>query len=81
MHTLRYVSTNVCGRMRNVASTLVYAEYVIDKFETRYEHATVRWYTLSRSMTNVIPNFGLNIFIHNSIKIHTHKTVQHNERI
>ena len=47
MHTLRYVSTNVCGRMRNLANTLVYAEYVRDKFETRYEHATVRWYTLS----------------------------------
>ena len=26
-------------------------------------------------------NFGLNIFIHNSVKIHTHKKVQHNERI
>ena len=25
--------------------------------------------------------FGLNIFIHNSVKIHTHKKVQHNERI
>ena len=24
---------------------------------------------------------GLNIFIHNSVKIHTHKKVQHNERI
>ena len=44
MHTLRYVSTRVCGRMRNSSSTLVYAEYVRDKF---YEHATERWYTLS----------------------------------
>ena len=25
--------------------------------------------------------FGLDIFNHNSIKIHTHKQVQHNERI
>ena len=32
MHTLRAVSTNVCGRMRESASTLVYAEYVSDKF-------------------------------------------------
>ena len=47
MHTLRYVSTNVCGRMRKSGSTLVYAEYVRDKFKTRYEYATVRWYTLS----------------------------------
>ena len=27
MHTLRYVSTSVCGRMKNSAITLVYAEY------------------------------------------------------
>ena len=47
MHTLRYVSTNVCGRMRKSASTLVYAVYVGDKLQTRYEHATVRWHTLS----------------------------------
>ena len=33
MHTLRYVSTNVCGRMRKSLSTLVYAEYVGDKFK------------------------------------------------
>ena len=32
MHTLRYVSTNVYGRMRKSASTSVYAEYVRDKF-------------------------------------------------
>ena len=32
LHTLRYVSTNVCGHMRNSASVLVYAEYVRDKF-------------------------------------------------
>ena len=32
--------------MRNSASTLVYAEYVRNKFLTRYEHAIVRWYTL-----------------------------------
>ena len=36
MHTLRYVSTNVYGRMRNKASTLMYAEYVRDKLRTRY---------------------------------------------
>ena len=34
-------------RMRNSASTFVYAEYVRHKFQTRYEHATVRLYTLS----------------------------------
>ena len=32
MHTLRYVSTNVYGRMRISESTLVNAEYVRDKF-------------------------------------------------
>ena len=47
MHTLRYVSTNVCGRMRNSASTLVNVEYVGHTFSTNYEHATERWYTLS----------------------------------
>ena len=26
MHTLRYVSTNICGCMRNSAITLVYAD-------------------------------------------------------
>ena len=36
MHTLRYVSTNVCGRMRKSASTLAYAKYVSDKFLPRY---------------------------------------------
>ena len=30
-HTTTY-STNVCGRMKNSASTLVYAEYVTNKF-------------------------------------------------
>ena len=47
MHRLRYVSTNVCGRMRNSASTLMYVGYVRHKFLTHYEHATVHWYTLS----------------------------------
>ena len=32
MHTLRHVSTNVCRCMRNSISTLVYTEYVRDKF-------------------------------------------------
>ena len=32
MHMLRYVSNNVYDRMRKSASTLVYAEYVRDKF-------------------------------------------------
>ena len=45
-HTTTY-STNVCRRMKNSASALVYAEYVRNKFETRYEHAAVRWYTLA----------------------------------
>ena len=32
MRKLMYVTTNVCGRMRKSASTLVYAKYVRDKF-------------------------------------------------
>ena len=36
MHTLRYVSINVCERMRNSASTLMYADYVRHKLRTRY---------------------------------------------
>ena len=32
MHTLRHVSTTVWGYMRNSTSTLVYTEYVRDKF-------------------------------------------------
>ena len=46
MHTLMYVSTSVSGRTRNSASTSAYHEYVRDKLYTRYEHATVRRYTL-----------------------------------
>ena len=45
MHTLRHVSINVCGRMRNSASTFMYTNKL--EIIIRYEHATVRWYTLS----------------------------------
>ena len=34
-HTTTY-STNVCRRMKNSASMSVYAEYVRNKFKTRY---------------------------------------------
>ena len=33
MHTLKYVGTRVCGRMRNSSSTLICAEYFRDKFK------------------------------------------------
>ena len=67
MHTLRYVSTNVCERMRNSASTLVYAAYVRDKFSIRYEHATVRWYTLSYG--EEVPQFCTFLYVRHKLDI------------
>ena len=52
MHTLRYVSTNVCGRMRNSASTLMYAEYVIHRFKhvtNTLQYAGIRCHKAKRS--------------------------------
>ena len=49
-------------------------------FSTLY--TTLPHNLIKEKLTELIEQtFGLNIFIHNSVKIHTHKKVQHNERI
>ena len=50
MHTLRYVGTNECGRARNSASTLVYAEYVSIRFKhvTNTRNSTLVYVVLQR---------------------------------
>ena len=50
MHTLRYVGTNKCGRTRNSASTLVYAEYVSIRFKhvTNTRNSTLVYVVLQR---------------------------------
>ena len=52
MHTLRYVSNSVWDR-----TTIHQADKFRDAFSIRYEHATVRWYTLSYD--KVVQNFVL----------------------
>ena len=57
MHTLRYVSTNVCGRMRKSSSTFVYAEYVRDKFKhvtNTLLYVGIRCQTANRSQNVVL---------------------------
>ena len=56
MHTLMYVSTSVCGRMRNSASTLV----TLNTLEISLKHGTntlqyigIRCYTAKRSQNFV----------------------------
>ena len=50
MHTLRHVSTNICRRVRNLASTLVYAEYVTDTLL----YVGIRCHAANRSQNVVI---------------------------
>ena len=63
MHTLRYVRTNICERMQNSASTLVYAAYVRDKFSIRYkqlQYGGIRCHTAKRSH-NFVHSYTLDI--------------------
>ena len=57
MHKLRYVSTNVCGRMRNSASTLMYAGYVRHKFKhvtNTLQYAGIRCHKAKKSKNFVL---------------------------
>ena len=59
MHTLRNVSTNICGRMRNSASTLVYAEYARDRF--KYVTNTLQYVGIHNGSKNCVHAYMLDI--------------------
>ena len=49
MHTLRYVSTNVCGRMRNSASTLNTLDIGFKHVTNTLQYAGIRCHKAKRS--------------------------------